>query len=80
MAVAPRQSLLRLQVLLGALCSFYATQNGLSSVSLRVGGFELADGRPLGSMRDLRAWLSNRDATHLIDRAIEAEIKGSFVA
>ncbi|MDJ0823053.1 MAG: NAD(P)-dependent oxidoreductase [Paracoccaceae bacterium] len=63
-----------------ALCSLYATQHGMSCVSLRIGAFEPADGPPLDTMRDLSAWLSPRDATHLIDRAIQAEIDGSFIA
>ena len=63
-----------------ALCSLYATQHGMSCVALRIGAFEPADGPPLETKRDLSAWLSHRDATHLIDRAIQAEIKGSFIA
>ncbi len=63
-----------------ALCSLYATRHGLSCVSLRIGAFEPADGPPLETLRDLSAWLSFRDATHLIDRAIQAEIDGSFIA
>ncbi|WP_217362471.1 NAD-dependent epimerase/dehydratase family protein [Ruegeria arenilitoris] len=63
-----------------ALCSLYATQHGMSCVSLRIGAFEPADGPPLETMRDLSAWLSHRDATHLIDRAVQAEIDGSFIA
>ncbi|MDJ0631421.1 MAG: NAD(P)-dependent oxidoreductase [Rhodobacter sp.] len=63
-----------------ALCSLYATQHGMSCVSLRIGAFEPADGPPLETKRDLSAWLSYRDATHLIDRAIQAEIDGSFIA
>ncbi len=63
-----------------ALCSLYATQHGMSCVSLRIGAFEPSDGPPLETKRDLSAWLSHRDATHLIDRAIQAEIDGSFVA
>lgn len=63
-----------------ALCSLYATRHGMSCVSLRIGAFEPADGPPLETLRDLSAWLSHRDATHLIDRAIQADIKGSFIA
>lgn len=63
-----------------ALCSLYATRHGMSCVSLRIGAFEPADGPPLETKRDLSAWLSHRDATHLIDRAIQAEINGSFIA
>ncbi len=63
-----------------ALCSLYATRHGMTCVSLRIGAFEPADGPPLETMRDLSAWLSHRDATHLIDRAIQAEIEGSFIA
>ncbi|MDJ0825843.1 MAG: NAD(P)-dependent oxidoreductase [Rhodobacter sp.] len=63
-----------------ALCSLYATQHGMSCVSLRIGAFEPADGPPLETLRDLSAWLSPRDAAHLIDRAIQADIDGSFIA
>lgn len=63
-----------------ALCSLYATRHGMSCVTLRIGAFEPADGPPLETMRDLSAWLSHRDATHLIDRAIQAEINGNFIA
>ncbi|MCV3274430.1 NAD-dependent epimerase/dehydratase family protein [Roseobacter sinensis] len=63
-----------------ALCSLYATQHGMSCVSLRIGAFEPSDGPPLETMRDLSAWLSRDDATHLIDRAIQAEISGHFIA
>ncbi len=63
-----------------ALCSLYATQHGMSCVALRIGAFEPVDGPPLETMRDLSAWLSYRDATHLIDRAIQAEIDGNFIA
>ena len=38
------------------------------------------DGPPLETKRDLSAWLSHDDAVHLIDRAIQADIEGSFVA
>ena len=63
-----------------ALCSLYATQYGMSCVSLRIGAFEPSDGPPLKTKRDLSAWLSHRDATHLIDRAIQADIEGNFIA
>ena len=63
-----------------ALCSFYATHPGLTCVSLRIGAFEPKDGPPLETKRDLSAWLSHDDAVHLIDRAIQADIEGSFVA
>ncbi|WP_208354639.1 hypothetical protein [Pseudaestuariivita rosea] len=52
----------------------------MSCVSLRIGAFEPSDGAPLETMRDLSAWLSYRDATHLIDRSIQAEIDGHFIA
>lgn len=63
-----------------ALCSLYATRYGMSCISLRIGAFEPADGPSLETRRDLSAWLSHRDATHLIDRAIQAEVDGSFIA
>lgn len=63
-----------------ALCSFYATRHGLSCVALRIGAFEPADGPSLETKRDLSAWLSPRDAVHLIDCAIQADIDGFFIA
>lgn len=63
-----------------ALCSLYATQHNMSCVSLRIGAFEPVDGPPLETMRDLSAWLSYRDATHLIDRAVQADIDGCLIA
>ena len=65
---------------MGRIRAAYATQRGMSCVSLRLGAFEPADGPPLETLRDMTAWLSHRDATHLIDRAIQAEISGSFIA
>ena len=63
-----------------ALCSYYATRHSMTCVSLRIGAFEPKDGPPLETKRDLSAWLSNEDAVHLIDCAIQADIQGSFVA
>ena len=63
-----------------ALCSHYASQYGMSCISLRIGAFEPADGPPLATKRDLSAWISYRDATHLIDRAIQADVEGNFIA
>lgn len=62
-----------------ALCSYYATQKGMSCVALRIGAFEPIEGHALANARDLSAWLSPRDAVHLIVRAIEAEIDGFFI-
>ena len=63
-----------------ALCSFYATRHNMTCISLRIGAFEPKDGPPLETKRDLSAWLSHEDAVHLIDRAINADIQGSFIA
>lgn len=62
-----------------ALCSYYATQKGMSCVALRIGAFEPAEGHTLANARDLSAWLSPRDAVHLIVRSIEAEVDGMFI-
>lgn len=62
-----------------ALCSYYATQRGMTCVALRIGAFEPVEGHALGNARDLSAWLSPRDAVHLIVRAIEAEVDGFFI-
>jgi nucleoside-diphosphate-sugar epimerase len=56
-----------------ALCSFYATQRGLSCVALRIGAFEPKDPDALKNARDYSAWLSPQDAVKLITSAIEAE-------
>lgn len=63
-----------------ALCSYYATQKGMTCIALRIGAFEPVETHALEDARDLSAWLSPRDAVHLIVRAIEAEIGGFFVA
>ncbi len=62
-----------------ALCSYYATQKGMSCVALRIGAFEPIEGNKLANARDLSAWLSHRDAVHLIVRSIEAQVNGFFV-
>ena len=63
-----------------SLCACYAALRGMSCVALRIGAFEPADGPAPESLRDLSAWLSPRDAAHLIDRAIKADVEGSFIA
>ncbi|MDX7986664.1 NAD(P)-dependent oxidoreductase [Xenorhabdus sp. 12] len=63
-----------------ALCSYLATQQGLSSVALRIGPFEPKENHELKSTRDLSAWLSYEDAVHLITCAIEAEGITFFIA
>ena len=62
-----------------ALCSYYATQMGMSCVALRIGAFEPVEGHELSNARDMSAWLSHRDAVHLIVRSIEAEVDGFFI-
>lgn len=62
-----------------ALCSYYATQKGMSCVALRIGAFEPVEGHELANARDLSAWLSHRDAVHLIVRSIEADVDGLFI-
>lgn len=63
-----------------ALCAFYAQQGRMSCVSLRIGAFEPEGSAGIATARDLSAWLSHRDGASLIERAIEAEFEGSFVA
>ncbi len=62
-----------------ALCSYYATQKGMSCVALRIGAFEPVEGHELANARDLSAWLSHRDAVHLVVRSIEADVDGFFI-
>jgi UDP-glucose 4-epimerase len=56
-----------------ALCSFYATQRGLSCVALRIGAFEPAEAKALKNARDYSAWLSPTDAVRLLNSAINTE-------
>lgn len=62
-----------------ALCSYYATQKGMSCVALRIGAFEPVEGHELANARDLSAWLSYRDAVHLVVRSIEADVDGFLI-
>ncbi|WP_446469766.1 NAD-dependent epimerase/dehydratase family protein [Xenorhabdus stockiae] len=63
-----------------ALCSYFATQKGLSSIAIRIGAFEFKDNHELKTARDLSAWLSPDDAVQLITCAIEAEEITFFIA
>lgn len=56
-----------------ALCSFYATQHGLSCVALRIGAFEQRSADNLNNARDYSAWLSPEDGVKLLTGAVEAE-------
>lgn len=56
-----------------ALCSFYATQHGLSCVALRIGAFEQRCADNLKNARDYSAWLSPEDGVKLLTGAVEAE-------
>ena len=63
----------------GALCSYCATQRGLSCVALRIGAFEFKQADVLKTARDYSAWLSPQDAVKLITSAIEAEDISFFI-
>ena len=56
-----------------ALGAYYARKRGLSFIALRIGAFEFPDSHNLGNARDLSAFLSPRDAAHLLARSVEAE-------
>lgn len=56
-----------------ALCSFYATQHGLSCVALRIGAFETREADNLNNARDYSAWLSPEDGVKLLAAAVEAQ-------
>ncbi len=63
-----------------ALCALYAGSHGLETVSLRIGAFEPLD-QPanLQTTRDLSAWLSPRDAVHLVHRSRDADVSRPLV-
>lgn len=63
-----------------ALASYYATEQGLSVIAVRIGAFEFPESHNLTTARDLSAFLSPRDACHLLTRCIEAENVQYFVA
>lgn len=56
-----------------ALCGYYAAKTSLSTIALRIGAFEFPETHDLNNARDLSAWLSPRDAVHLLQRSVEAE-------
>ncbi len=62
-----------------ALCALYSFTHGLETVALRIGAFEDPENHHLETTRDLSAWLSPRDAVHLIDRALAADIHRPLV-
>ncbi|PHM33404.1 NAD-dependent epimerase/dehydratase family protein [Xenorhabdus innexi] len=63
-----------------ALCSYFASQKGLSSVAIRIGAFEFKENHSLKTARDLSAWLSPDDAVQLLTCAIETEEITFFIA
>lgn len=63
-----------------SLASYYATERGLSAIAVRIGAFEFPENHNLTTARDLSAFLSPRDACHLLTRCIETENVQYFVA
>jgi NAD dependent epimerase/dehydratase family len=63
-----------------ALGAYFASKFGLSVVAIRIGAFEPLQGHQLTSTRDLSAWLSPRDAVHLLECAIAAPDIKFFIA
>lgn len=63
-----------------ALGSYFASERGLSVVAIRIGAFEPLEKHQLTNTRDLSAWLSPRDAVHLLECAIEAQNIQFFIA
>ena len=56
-----------------ALASYYATEKNLSAIALRIGAFERPESHHLETTRDLSAFLSPDDASHLLERCILAQ-------
>ena len=63
-----------------ALASYYATEKQLSAIALRIGAFEFPEDHHLETTRDLSAFLSPKDACHLLERSILAENITFFIA
>ncbi|MEM6429555.1 MAG: NAD(P)-dependent oxidoreductase [Deinococcota bacterium] len=62
-----------------ALASYYATEQQLSAIALRIGAFEFPDDHNLVTTRDFSAFLSPDDACHLLERCVLAEDISFFI-
>ena len=56
-----------------ALASYYAAEENLSAIALRIGAFEFPETHKLETTRDLSAFLSPRDACHLLEQCVLTE-------
>lgn len=63
-----------------ALASYYAFQEDLPAVVLRIGAYEVPEQHELHTTRDLSAFISPRDAAQLIERAIVTPEIRFFIA
>lgn len=63
-----------------SLASYYATEQGLSAIAVRIGAFEFPEDHNLTTARDLSAFLSPRDTCHLLTKCVETENVQCFVA
>lgn len=60
-----------------ALCASYAARTGLTCIAVRIGAFSSSADRVDESHRS--AWLSPRDAAHLLERCLRAPLTGYHV-
>ena len=61
-----------------ALASYYATEEGLSCVAVRIGAFEYPEEHESMSARDLSAFVSPRDLCQLLCRCVESPEEVGF--
>lgn len=72
MSVRPKNLYGVSKCFLEALASYYATEEGLSCIAVRVGAFEYTEGVKSMSARDMSAFVSPRDLCQLLVGCIEA--------
>lgn len=79
MPVRPKNMYGVSKVFLESLASYYAYEQGLESVGLRIGAFDdYRPGEPM-PVRDTSAYLSPRDLCQLVEKALTAQLREPFL-
>lgn len=63
-----------------ALAAYFAYEQGLEAVAVRIGAFEYPEDHEKMNARDLSAWISPRDCCQLLVRCLEAPIDRFAIA
>ncbi|ANF97619.1 NAD-dependent epimerase/dehydratase family protein [Paenibacillus bovis] len=79
MQVRPKNMYGVSKVFLESLASYYAYEQGLESVGLRIGAFDdFHPGEPM-TVRDTSAYLSPRDLCQLVEKGLTAQLREPFL-